>query len=437
MSGSGSEYISADDSDQNELDRLSALAKRHYRASHLAEAAATYQQLLQLTPDAAPIHHNLAGILKNQGDIEGALRHYDRAIAIDPGFVEAHCFRSDLKSYRRGDADLAALETLAEDKRLPPDKMVYVHFALGKALEDIGEFDRAFAQLALGNALKREQAHYNEPGEENSLARIIEVFDRQLIDRLSVAADSVPRPIFILGMPRSGSTLIEQILASHPQVTGGGEFGFLGRRAGMILHPHGQRFSYPDYVPHLNVYGLRQIGQDYLKRLPKPAGEKTRITDKTPGNFWFVGLIHLMLPGARIIHTMRDPVDTCVSCFSKLFAAGQKYSYDLGELGRAYRRYYRLIAHWRSVLPPGAMLEVRYEDVVDNFEAEARRLVDYCGLPWDDRCLAFHATDRSITTASNVQVRRPLYRSSVERWRRFERHLEPLLAELAECRRSE
>ena len=164
------------------------------------------------------------------------------------------------------------------------------------------------------------------------------------------------------------------------------------------------------------------------------ADGKKRITDKTPFNFLYVGLIRLILPNARIIHTLRDPVDTCVSCFSRLFTLGATFSYDLAELGCYYRWYHELMAHWRSVLPAGAMLDVSYEDVVDNLEQQARRLIDYCGLPWDDRCLSFHETSRPIATPSNVQVRQPLYRSSLARWRRYEAYLQPLLAELEGCR---
>ena len=182
--------------------------------------------------------------------------------------------------------------------------------------------------------------------------------------------------------------------------------------SGRCPTPPAGRFLFRTAIQALDADGLRRLGQAYLASLPTLADGKTRITDKMPSNFFHVGLIRLILPNARIIHTMRDPVDTCVSCFSRLFTHGQPFSYDLAELGRYYRWYHELMAHWRSVLPAGAMLDVSYEDVVDNLEEQARRLIDYCGLPWDDRCLSFHETSRPIATASNVQVRRPLYRSS-------------------------
>ena len=219
------------------------------------------------------------------------------------------------------------------------------------------------------------------------------MFDASLLDRFRGAGDPSPVPIFVLGMPRSGSTLVEQILASHPQVHAAGELTNLDRVVNTVSDAAGRPVPFPACIRALDADGLRRLGQAYLASLPTPPDGKTRITDKMPANFFHVGLIRLILPNARIIHTMRDPVDTCVSCFSRLFTAGHPFSYDLAELGRYYRWYHELMAHWRSVLPAGAMLDVSYEDVVDNLEEQARRLIDYCGLPWDDRCLSFHETE--------------------------------------------
>jgi Sulfotransferase family len=196
----------------------------------------------------------------------------------------------------------------------------------------------------------------------------------------------------------------------------------------------GRELAYPACVSTFDADRLGRLAQAYLASLPALEVGKTRITDKTPFNYLFLGLIHLILPNARIIHTTRDPVDTCVSCFSRLFTTGALFSFDLAELGCYYRWYYQLMDYWRSVLPAGALLDVSYEETVDNLEEQARRLIDYCGLPWDDRCLSFHETRRTISTPSNVQVRRPLYRSSLARWRRYEAFLGPLLAELEDCR---
>jgi hypothetical protein len=231
-------------------------------------------------------------------------------------------------------------------------------------------------------------------------------------------------------MPRSGTTLVEQILASHPMVHGAGELKTMNDVVLTVRGPDGNTIPYPEFVPSLDPAALQAIGARYLALLRELAPHGERVTDKMPSNYYFVGLIHLALPNARIIHTMRDPVDTCISCFSKLFTAEQNHTYDLGELGRYYRRYERLMAHWRRVLPPGRMLDVRYEDVVADLDGQARRIIDYCGLPWDDRCLSFHETDRPVRTASATQVRQPIYSSAVGRWKVYEEFLGPLLNEL-------
>ena len=246
-----------------------------------------------------------------------------------------------------------------------------------------------------------------------------ETFDAELLRRFAGAGDPSHVPIFILGMPRSGSTLVEQILASHPAVHGAGELRNLWMRANSILDGGGRVIPFPACVHRFDATVLRRLGHDYLADLPPLPAGKTRVTDKAPSNFWFVGLIRLILPNAKIIHTVRDPRDTCLSCFSTLFTSSQQFSYDLGELGRYYRHYRDLMAHWQTVLPAGSMLDVAYEDVVDDLEQQARRLLDHCGLPWDDRCLSFHRTERPVATASNVQVRRPLHGRSVARWRRY------------------
>ncbi len=386
------------------------------------EARAHYERALLLNPDYANAHNNLGNILKEQGRFDDAMAHYGRAIAIQPDYAEAHLNRAETKSFARDGADLAALQALAEKSDLPAEKMPYVHFALAKALDDVGDYARAFEQLRQGNALKRGQIKYEEQSVLDLFQRISAVFDKTLFDRLAGLGDPSPIPIFVVGMPRSGSTLIEQILASHPQIQGAGELRTLEK----------METGYPESIPTLDGAALRRFGQAYLARLPALANGKVRIVDKLLGNFLRVGLIRLILPNARIIHSSRHPLDTCVSCYSKLFTSGLSFTYDLAELGRYYRAYSELMAHWRSVLPPGAMLDVTYEDVVNDLEVQARRLVDYCGLPWDDRCLNFYDNTQPVRTASAVQVRQPLFRGSLQRWRHYESGLGPLLEALGD-----
>ncbi|HEX4144617.1 MAG TPA: tetratricopeptide repeat protein [Pirellulales bacterium] len=404
----------------------------------LDRAVACYQQALAINADYAEAHHNLGVALKQLGRFDEAALHFDRAIALWPDYAEAHFGRVELKPTSAGDPELAALEALAADAgRLPPDKMIFIHFALGMALEDAGDYARAFDHFQQGNALKRGVIHYDDAVSQRDFRLIAEFFDSGLLDRFPAMGDPSPAPIFIVGMPRSGSTLVEQILASHPQVHAAGELDNLNQVIRKIcVAADGQPVLFPQCLGTFEGDRLARLGQAYLASLPALADGKIRITDKMLGNFFRVGLIRMMLPNARIIHTVRDPVDTCLSCFSKLFVCGHGFSYDLAELGAFYRGYHQLMTHWRSVLPAGAMLEVSYEDVIDNQEHQARRLIEYCGLPWDDRCLDFHKHDRPILTASNVQVRQPLYRSSVARWRRYAPYIKPLLAQLDGCDRA-
>jgi hypothetical protein len=271
---------------------------------------------------------------------------------------------------------------------------------------------------------------YDEDRTLGLFDRIEATFTDELIAAKS-GGDASQIPIFVLGMPRSGTTLIEQIIASHPMVHGGGELQALNEIVLGGREVTDNVIPFPESVPALDPSAVQQIGARYvdvLRRLAVKAGRNAeRVTDKMPSNYYFVGLIHLALPNAKIVHAVRDPVDTCISCFSKLFSAEQNHTYDLGELGRYYRRYQRLMEHWRHVLPPGRMLEVRYEEVVADLEGQVRRIISHCGLPWDDRCLSFHKTERPVRTASATQVRQPIYKSAVGRWRVYEEQLGPLL----------
>ena len=239
-------------------------------------------------------------------------------------------------------------------------------------------------------------------------------------------------PIFIVGMPRSGTTLIEQIIASHPSVYGAGELHHLCTLIQRpIERPIGVK-HYPENMRYLTPTGLHAIADEYLSCLKNYAPAAAHITDKMPGNYVAIGLIHALFPHAKIIHVERNPIDTCLSCYTKLFRQGQFFSYDLRELGHFYANYRRIMAHWRQVLPAHSWLDICYEDVVSDLESEARRLIAYCGLQWDPVCLSFHSLKRQVRTASFVQIRKPIYASSVDRWRRFERELAPLIKVLSE-----
>jgi hypothetical protein len=260
------------------------------------------------------------------------------------------------------------------------------------------------------------------------LERTAAIFTTELMRRQAGQGDASPVPVFIVGMPRSGSTLIEQILASHSKVFGAGEIADFNAAATSLVKAAGHLPApFPEFVAEMTAEQFRRVGGHYVEAVRARAPSAERITDKTLGNFLFVGMIHLALPNARIIHARRDPIDSCVSCFSKLFAGAMSFSYDLAELGRYYRAYDVLMAHWRHVLPAGVMLEVQYEDLVADFEPQATRILSYCGLQWEESCRRFHLTQRPVKTASSTQVRAPLYRAAVGRSQPYRDMMAPLL----------
>ena len=360
---------------------------------HLAEARAAFESAVALAPHSALLHHSLARV--------------DR--------------------FTPGDPRLPPMQVLAQQMAsLPPNEQTFLCFALGKAYADLGERDRAFGYYLQGNAVRRRGTKYDEATALDFLQRIQHRITPECIAaNRGYGADS-PAPVFILGMPRSGSTLVEQILASHPQVHAGGELRHFGEA--LLSAGIGQR--YPDSVTSLQQPSLREIGERYVAALRATAGPALRITDKMPTNYLFLGLIRLALPNAAIIHTRRDPVDCCLSNFTTLFAPGRLgYTYDLGALGRYYRGYEALMRHWNAALP-GTMLDVQYEDLVTDLEPAARRIIAHCGLEWDDACLQFHDAPRQVRTASVVQVREPIHARAIARWRGQAALYAPLLQAL-------
>ncbi|HSY30182.1 MAG TPA: tetratricopeptide repeat protein, partial [Burkholderiaceae bacterium] len=282
-----------------------------------------------------------------------------------------------------------------------------------------------------GNRLQHALLQTNEIEDDAMLERLMAVFSKEFFTTHratpSSSGDAGKTSIFIVGMPRSGTSLLEQILATYPGIFGAGELTDIGEVVTAAM-PGGAAGQFPGAVPGLSAEDFKRMGEDYVKRVRQRAPDATRITDKLPANFLYLGMIHLMLPNARIIHAMRDPMDSCFSCYSRLFDTNKlPFAYDLESLGRYYDRYSKLMRHWHAVLPAGTILDVRYEDMVADTEGHARRLLVYLGLPWDDRCLAFHQNKRQVATASAAQVRKPIYKTSVARWEHFRTHLAPLL----------
>ncbi len=404
------------------------LGKATLQLKRLAESIDNYERAIALLPYDPSWHCNLGIAYSQSGRLDDARHAFEHAIALAPGVVPAHFGLSQLKTYGAHDPHLAMLESRIKDAdSLPLDLRLCFWFALGKIREDLGRYDDAFAAYREGNRLKHHTIQVDDKVDDAVVERIVATFDQTLFAAKRGQGYSTPgkTPVFIVGMPRSGTTLLEQILASCEGVHGAGELRFVSEIAEETFRgPPAKPF--PLAVPDLAPEKLADMGRQYMERAWHQAPAAAILTDKMPENFFYVGLIRLMLPQAKIIHLMRDPMDTCFSCYALLFDGDkQAFSYDQEMLGRYYARYARVMAHWHAVLPD-AILPVRYEDLVQNTATEARRVLDFIGLPWDERCLEFHRNPRRVDTASAAQVRKPIYTSSMKRWQRFAQHLEPL-----------
>jgi len=420
----------------NNHDAINLMGRIAFERGELDAALTYHRRALALKPDLADAFNNMGNVLKELGQLQEAHDAYLEALRLDPHITGVYVNLSDSKKFAAGDPHLAAMEALAaKTDGLSKTDRIQLDFGLGKAYADLKDYDRSFKHLLAGNAAKRAMISYDEKSDFAFFDQIEATFTCELIRAKSGGGDPSPTPIFVIGMPRSGTTLVEQIIGSHPLVHGAGELQTLNEVILTVSGSGSGPIPFPEFIASLDNSTIKQIGAQYVASVRELAAKNVRaqhefITDKMPSNYYFVGLIHLALPNAKVIHTIRNPVDTCISCFSKLFSGEQNYTYDLGELGRYYKRYERLMAYWRGVLPIGRILDVRYEDVVADLERQVRRIIAYCALPWDDRCLSFHQTNRPVRTASAVQVRQPIYTNAVGRWRAYEKHLTPLLSAL-------
>ncbi|GAA0546360.1 tetratricopeptide (TPR) repeat protein [Rhizomicrobium palustre] len=383
------------------------------------EALTCAERALAVDPGYAPAHLARGTVLKQLGRFDMAAESFQRATELAPDTAAFHRALGETRRYGADDPRLQPLEALL-GRELPATQKVELHFALFKAYDDLRRHDEAFAQLEAGNRLYRASLPYDEAVVFAFFDAMKRSFDADAVR--DVSRNDSELAVFIVGMPRSGTSLVEQILASHPDIYGAGERQWIASLAREIL---------PGYPAGVTAAAAQELGRRYEEKLRALSPHAKRITDKLPANFRHLGLIHRALPQARIIYLRRDPRDTCFSCYSKLFRSGLNFAYDLGELGRYYRRYEDLMAHWRHVLPPECLLEIEYETLVENFEAEARRLVAFCGLEFDPACLRFYETKRAVRTLSEFQVRRPLFSDSIGRWRAYEPFLAPLIAALS------
>lgn len=401
----------------------------------LDEAASLYRKALDRAPENLTAGHNLGTVLIAQGDTQGACAAYRRVLRMRPDFAEAWFKLAEAKTFTADDPDLAALERAAaqNDADGSPDanRTLYLKFALGKAYDDIGDVDRAFAAFQAGNARKRQTFAYDPADTERFLARVAEVFDAEAFRRLDGSGAPDTTPIFVVGMPRSGTTLVERVLDSHPDVHGAGELLALSRLVRSVQQARPGNPAFPDLVTRMLPEDARRIGEAYVRELRRHAPTGPRIVDKMPANFVYLGLIRLILPQAKVVHVVREPAAVGWSCFRTNFFGTLPWAYDLAEIGRYYCAYRKVMAHWRAMLPADWICEVAYDDLVRAPEPTIRRLLDHCGLAWNPACVDFQRNPRPVQTASVTQVRRPLYADALDAWRAYEPHLDPLLRALA------
>jgi tetratricopeptide (TPR) repeat protein len=390
-------------------------------------AVSMYRGLLRGTPQDAELHLSIAHALKTLGRREEAVESYRRAAACRPGFGDAYWSLANLKTYRFTDQELKQLRAYESDPRLGAVDRYHLCFALGKALEDSGAYEESFRYYELGNALKRKESHYEPEIIERNTRRQIEVFSPGFCAERRDWGVPDPDPIFIVGLPRSGSTLLEQILASHSQVEGTQELADVPHIVAMLRgrDPDPENPRYPYILRELDAGQIRQLGERYLAETRVQRTGKPFFIDKMPNNFRHLGLIHLMLPRARIIDARREPMACCFGNLKQLFARGQEFTYSIEDIARYYRTYLELMRHWDQALP-GRVLRVFHEDVVDDLEGSVRRLLDFCELEFEPGCVDFHKTQRSVRTASSEQVRQPIYREGLMQWKQYEPWLGPL-----------
>jgi len=413
------------------------------RALRHEEAVAAYRGALEISPHSTGALAGLGHVLKTIGRQAEAIEAFREAIRLNPAFGEAYWSLANLKTFRFEPDEVRAMEGFVESEGLADEPRVNMLVALGKHYDHERDYDRAFDCYRRGNDLRRGHEIYDPVQTQVVHDRIIRVFDRAFFAAREGYGDPSPDPILIVGLPRSGSTLIEQILASHSQVEGTMELPDLGRViAGLNARTPG-RAEYPEAVAPLDAAQAAALGREYLDATRRYRHGRPFFIDKMPNNFQAIGFLRLVLPNAKVIDARRHPLDSCLGSYKQLFFKGQSFTYDLFELGHYYLEYRRVMDHWAEVLP-GFVLTVDYEEMVRDQEAQTRRLLEFCGLPWEERCLRFWETERAVHTASSEQVRQPLYSGAINAWRHYERHigelvgvLEPLLRQLPEADRPE
>lgn len=405
----------------NELGRLFTAIDQHQKAKH------QYQRAVELNSNESGFYYNLATAQRFLGEIGEAEQTASRAIELNPADSDAHLLRSGLRRQTEENNHLTSLQVSLTRSGVSVRDRVNLHYALAKELEDLGNWDEAFSNLQVGAGLRREHMRYDLQGDLAVMQSLQNNFDSNFFAVKRESCES-NEPIFILGMPRTGSTLLERILESHTGVQSAGELNNFAREMIRLVQSAGTNVGRNklSLIESSRQVDFRVLGESYIASTRMLTGTNKHFIDKLPFNYLYIGLIHAALPNARIIHVHRDPMDTCYAIYKQLFQSAYPFSYDLNELGQYYLAYRHLMEHWESVLPKGRICQVRYEDLVADTEGSVRGVLDYCGLEWQAQCLAFHDSRQASTTASATQVRQPIYASSIGKWKNYHRQLRPL-----------
>ena len=395
------------------------------------EAESTLRELLRNDPANASGWQGLGQVLMRKGEMAEAHSCFAQVLKLNPALPDASTALARSRRYTDADAEeVDELTRLAEESSRWPAVRADYQFALGKIMDDLGRYDEAFAYYSEGNKLARSQ---RQPFDMRSLTqvvdRMIDTFSQAFYKHRPEHGDPSTLPVFVVGMERSGTTLVEQILASHPAVFGADELSNITELAKSVKSKTGADVSYPRCAVDIGRQLSRSLGAEYVSQIRELSADAERVVDKMPGNIFHLGLIALILPNAKIVHCRREPLDVALSIFFQQFENGHEWAYSLEEIAAYYKQYDRVARHWQSALPMSTC-EVSYERLVGNQEQVSRELIEYCGLPWDDACLSYHETDRLVGSASNWQVRQPIYKHSVSRWRNYEPHLGALAREL-------
>ena len=402
----------------------------HKDLGQLDQALESYEKAIRFRPDYAEAYSNRGVALKETGQLELALENFEIAIQLKPDYAEAHRNLSTIKKFKPDDPQIVVMESLYTEANLNKSNRIQLSFSLAKAYEDLGDYDKSFNYLVEGNCLRKKELNYNIDNDRRLIAKVREIFSAG-----SLFPDIVPdrnrsiQPVFILGMPRSGTSLVEQIIASHSKAHGSGELETMNKLILPILS------NFPDHNIDRHKYEISQneiniIRNRYLEALPAMRLPEKIVTDKMPLNFRWIGFILSAFPDAKIIHLNRDPRATCWSIYKQYFTVkGNGYAYDLADLAEFYRLYTDLMLFWREQFP-SSIYDICYENLTENQKEETYKLLSFCDLDWEEQCLDFHKTKRVVTTASDVQVRKKMYKGSSEAWRKYEEHIQPLLKAL-------